>query len=112
MQVRQVIAASLLAVTALGAMSQEIDPGENLQGRSLAAQREKAQALAGAREASGVEAQGAEAVRHAKLGEDAEAAAGKPAPASQHAQDKTRSKVRWDLTRWHLKHKAAASEQG
>ena len=37
MQVRQVIAAALLAVTAVGAMSQEIDPSENLQGKSLAA---------------------------------------------------------------------------
>ena len=39
MQVRQVIAAALLAVTAVGAMSQEIDPSENLQGKSLAAAR-------------------------------------------------------------------------
>ena len=40
MQVRQVIAAALLAVTAVGAMSQEIDRSENLQGKSLAARSE------------------------------------------------------------------------
>jgi hypothetical protein len=38
MQVRQVIAAALLAVTAVGAMAQELDPSETLQGKSLAAQ--------------------------------------------------------------------------
>lgn len=37
MQVRQVLVATLLAATAVGAMSQELDPGETLQARTLAA---------------------------------------------------------------------------
>ena len=44
MQVRNVIAAALLAVTAVGAMAQEIDRSENLQGKSLAAQAQAADA--------------------------------------------------------------------
>ena len=36
MLVRQILVASLLAVTAIGAMSQEIDRSETLQARSLA----------------------------------------------------------------------------
>ncbi len=39
MQVRQIATAALLAVAAAGAMAQEIDPGETLQARSLAARR-------------------------------------------------------------------------
>jgi len=42
MQVRQVLIASLLAIGAAGAMSQEIDPGETLQARSLASRQERA----------------------------------------------------------------------
>ena len=33
MQVRQIVAAALLAATAVGAMSQELDPSETLQAR-------------------------------------------------------------------------------
>ncbi len=113
MNVRQIIAASVLAVTAVAAMSQEIDPGENLQGRSLAAQREKAiQALAQAREASGVEGRSAEVARQAKAGESTEALAVKASPDSQHAKGKTRSKGRFDLTRWHPKYESVGDEQG
>ncbi len=43
MQVRQILASAVLAFTALGAMSQEIDRSESLQGKSVAAQREKIQ---------------------------------------------------------------------
>jgi len=39
MQVRQIITATVLAVAAAGAMAQEIDPGETLQARSLAARQ-------------------------------------------------------------------------
>ena len=42
MQVPQVLIASLLAIGAAGAMSQEIDPGETLQARSLASRQERA----------------------------------------------------------------------
>jgi len=44
MQVRQVLAAALLAVSAAGAMSQELDPSETLQAKNLAAQQAQAQA--------------------------------------------------------------------
>ena len=43
MQVRQILIASVLAATAIGAMSQEIDRGETLQARNLAAQPLKVQ---------------------------------------------------------------------
>jgi hypothetical protein len=45
MQVRQILVASVLALSAAAAMSQEIDASETLQGRSLAAQQAQAQAL-------------------------------------------------------------------
>ncbi len=44
MQVRQVLVAALLAVTAAGAVSQEIDRSETLLGKSLAAQQAQAEA--------------------------------------------------------------------
>ncbi len=113
MQVRQVLIASLLAVTAVGAMSQELDPGETLQGKSLAARREQAaQAHGRTRESEGAEARNPEAARQAKVGEGAEAPAGKAVPDSQHADGKTRSKVRLDLTRWHPAHKPVVGERG
>jgi len=43
MQVRQVLIASLLAIGAAGAMSQEIDPGETLQAKSLASRQDRAE---------------------------------------------------------------------
>ena len=43
MQVRQILIASVLAVSAAAAMSQEIDRSETLQARSLASQRVQAQ---------------------------------------------------------------------
>jgi hypothetical protein len=43
MQVRQVLIASVLAIGAAGAMSQEIDPGETLQARSLASRQDRAE---------------------------------------------------------------------
>lgn len=113
MQVRQVLIASLLAVSAVGAMSQELDPSETLQGKSLAAQREQAaQARARDRESVGAQARNPEAARQAKGGEGAETPAAKAVPDSPQAQGKIRSKVRFDLTRWHPKHKAAVDEQG
>lgn len=96
MQVRQILVASLLAAAAVGAMSQEIDPSETLQGKSLAAQQEKAaQARDGATESAG-----------------AEAPATHVAADSRHAQRKTRAHGRFDLTRWHPTHKAAVGAVG
>ena len=113
MQVRQVLIASLLAVTAVGAMSQELDPSETLQGKSLAAQREQAaQAGDRARQSADADARNPGAARQAKGGEGAETPAAKAVPDSQQAQGKIRSKARLDLTRWHPKHKAVVDEQG
>jgi hypothetical protein len=39
MQVHKILVATVLAASALGAMSQELDPGETLQARNLAAPR-------------------------------------------------------------------------
>lgn len=52
MQVRQVLIASLLAVGAAGAMSQEIDPGETLQAKSLAARQDRAESSVAATRAA------------------------------------------------------------
>jgi hypothetical protein len=82
MQVRQALLASLLAVTAVGAMSQELDPSETLQGKSLAAQREQA---ARARQSAAAETRNLAAAGQAKA-EAANAAAD-----AQVAQARTRA---------------------
>ena len=82
MQVRQALLASLLAVTAVGAMSQELDPSETLQGKSLAARREQA---ARARQSSAAETRNLAAAGQAKA-EAANAAAD-----AQVAQARTRA---------------------
>jgi hypothetical protein len=93
MQVRQVLVASLLAVTAAAAMSQEIDRSETLQGKSLAAQSE--QAAATPRDSASAEAPAAKAASDTKL-----------------AQAKTHSHGRLDLTRWHQARKPVVEAQG
>lgn len=86
MQVRHLLVASLLAVSAAGAMAQEIDRSDTLQGKSLAAQAEKAA--------------------------NAQAPAVKATPDTQLAQAKTHSHGRLDLTRWHPARKAVVEAQG
>ncbi len=93
MQVRQILVASLLAITAVGAMSQEIDRSETLQGKSLAAQAEKAAATS--RASASAEAPAVEAAPDAKL-----------------AQARTHSRGRLDLTRWHPARKPVVEAQG
>ena len=93
MQVRQVLVASLLAISAAAAMSQEIDRSETLQGKSLAAQAEKAAATP-------------------RDSASAETPAVKAAPDTKLAQAKTRSHGRLDLTRWHPARKAVVEAQG
>ena len=58
MQVRQILIASVLAATAIGAMSQEIDRSETLQARNLAAQPLQVQSRREAVGAGAVEADG------------------------------------------------------
>jgi len=111
MQVRQVIAAALLAVTAVGAMSQEIDSSENLQGRSLAA-------AANAADAGRTRASVVAETRNLKadgqlnaVGERADAAAVTVVPQPQLA-GRTRADVKAELAQWRHSHKLVVGELG
>ena len=74
MQVRQIATAALLAVAAAGAMAQEIDPGETLQARSLAARRAQVESSqARTRESVAAQAREEQASRQIKAGELADA---------------------------------------
>ena len=87
MQVRQILVASLLAVTAIGAMSQEIDRSETLQAKTLALQVQPSQGRSRASvvaETRNLEAQGA-----LKVGERADAPVVSPVPVSAYAQGTT-----------------------
>ena len=113
MQVRQALVASLLAVTAIGAMSQEIDRSENLQGKSLAAQQEKAAGAQGrTRESVVAEARNLAAAGQLKVGERAEAPVVDVVPDTQYAQGKTRAEVKAELAQWRATHKLVVGELG
>lgn len=90
MQVRQVLIASILAATAVGAMSQEIDRSETLQARNLASQQVRG-ATTQARERASVvaEAGNVEASAPIKVAEQADTPAVAPVPniswATRHA---------------------------
>jgi hypothetical protein len=110
MQVRQVIAAALLAVTAAGAMAQEIDSSENLQGRSLAA----AQASDAGRSRASVVAETRNLKADGQLnaaGERAEAPAVATVPQNQVA-GRTRADVKAELAQWRQSHKLVVGERG
>ena len=110
MQVRQVIAAALLAVTAVGAMSQEIDPSENLQGKSLAA----AQAANAGRTRESVVAETRNLKADGQLsavGERADAPAVTVVPQTQLA-GRTRADVKADLAQWRQSHQLVVGERG
>jgi hypothetical protein len=109
MQVRQVIAAALLAVTAVGAMSQEIDPSENLQGRSLAAA--KSQASERSRESVVAETRNLQAEGKLKVGETANAPVVNVVPQTQYA-GRTRADVKAELAQWRQSHKMTVGELG
>ena len=110
MQVRQVIAAALLAVTAVGAMSQEIDRSETLQAKSLAAQQ--AQAAGRTRESVVAETRNLQADGQLKaVGEKAEAPAVKVVPQTQYA-GRTRADTKAELAQWRKSHKLAVGELG
>lgn len=81
MQVRQILIATVLAASAVGAMSQEIDRSETLQARTLASQQAQAQPQAGlTREAVVAEARAAEASGQVNVGERADGLAVDAAP--------------------------------
>jgi len=113
MQVRQVIAAALLAVTAVGAMSQEIDPSENLQGRNLAAQAAQAdRAASRTRESVVAETRNLQADGQLKaVGERADATPVAVVPQQQHA-GRTRADVKAELATWLQTHKLVAGDRG
>ncbi len=109
MQVRQAIAAALLAVTAVGAMSQELDPSDTLQGKSLAAQaaqsgRTRAAVVA---ETRNLQAEGQLKV----VGEKAEGPAVNVVPQTQTA-GRTRADAKAELAQWRRTHKLAVGELG
>ena len=75
MQVRQMLVASLLVVAGAGAMAQEIDPGETLQSKSLAARQPSSEATPAPARATGIsQGRAAEAAGQEKVGELADAA--------------------------------------
>jgi hypothetical protein len=110
MQVRQVIAAALLTVTAVGAMAQEIDRAETLQGKSLAAAQ--AGSAARTRESVVAELRNLQADGQLKaVGERADDAVVPVVPQSQYA-GRTRADVKSELAQWRQSHKLAVGERG
>jgi uncharacterized membrane-anchored protein YjiN (DUF445 family) len=110
MQVRQVIAAALLAVTAVGAMSQEIDRAETLQGKSLAA----AQADNAGRSRASVVAELRNLQADGQLkavGERAEDSA-VPVVTQTEVAGRTRADVKAELAQWRQTHKLVVGERG
>ena len=109
MQVRQVVAAALLAVTAVGAMSQELDPSETLQARNIAA----AQAATAARTRNSVVAETRNLKSEGQLnavGERADAPAVAVVPDSQAGR--TRADVKSELAQWRQSHPLVVGERG
>src|SRR4051812_19023538 len=109
MQVRQFVAAALLAVTAVGAMSQELDPGETLQARNLAA----AQAATASRTRDSVVAETRNLKAEGQLkaiGERADAPTVAAVPESQAGR--TRADVKAELAQWRQTHQLVVGERG
>ncbi len=112
MQVRQAIAAALLAVTAVGAMSQELDPSETLQGKSLAAQAAQAAQSGRTRAAVVAETRNLQADGQLKtVGEKAEGPAVDVVPPTRTAGH-TRADTKAELAQWRRTHKLAVGELG
>jgi hypothetical protein len=90
MQVRQLLIASLLAIGAAGAMSQEIDRGETLQAKSLASRQDRAESSVAATRATVVaQSRDAQALSQTTAGERAN---GGPAAAAPN--------ISW--AKWHV----------
>ena len=109
MQVRQIVAAALLAVTAVGAMSQELDPSETLQARNIAA----AQATTASRTRNSVVAETRNLKAEGQLaaiGERADAPTVAAVPESQARR--TRADVKAELAQWRQSHKLVVGERG
>jgi hypothetical protein len=109
MQVRQVVAAALLAVTAVGAMSQELDPSETLQARNIAA----AQAATAARTRNSVVAETRNLKADGQLGAVGERAEAPVVAAVPDAQShRTRADVKAELAQWRQAHPLVVGERG
>ncbi|MCK9688889.1 DUF4148 domain-containing protein [Scleromatobacter humisilvae] len=112
MQVRQVIAAALLAVTAVGAMSQEIDRSENLQGKSLAAAAAQADNAGRTRASVVAETRNLKADGQLNaVGERADAPVVTVVPQTQMA-GRTRADVKAELAQWRQTHKLVVGDLG
>jgi putative intracellular protease/amidase len=113
MQVRQVIAAALFVVTAVsasGAMAQEIDRAETLQAKSLASQQ--VSAAQRTRESVRAETRNLQAAGQLQaVGERADAIAVPAAPEATYAQ-RTRADVKAELAQWRSTHKLVVGERG
>jgi hypothetical protein len=110
MQVRQLIASALLALTAVGAMAQEIDRNETLQGKSLAS-AQAADAGRG-RESVVAETRNLQADGQLKaVGERADASAVAVVPQATYA-GRSRAEVKADLAQWRQTHQLVVGERG
>jgi uncharacterized protein involved in exopolysaccharide biosynthesis len=110
MQVRQIVAAALLAASAIGAMAQEIDRSETLQAKNLAAQQEAAASRSS--ESVRAETRNLQAAGQlSTVGERADAPVVPAAPAAP-AVGLTRAQVKAELAQWRLTHKQEFGERG
>jgi hypothetical protein len=109
MKANQFLAASLLGISALGVMAQEIDPSENLQARTLAAA--KAAQSERTRAAVVAETRNAQAAGELKVvGDRAEAPVSANERTAVAQRQKTRAEVRAELTAWNATHKQVVGE--
>ena len=110
MQVRQVVAAALFAVTAVGAMAQEIDRSETLQAKSLASAQ--ASSADRTRESVVAETRNLQADGQLKaVGERADASAVAVVPQAANV-GRTRADVKAELAQWRQTHKLVVGELG
>lgn len=111
MQVRNLIAAALLAATAVGAMAQEIDRSETLQAKSLASQAQTSN-TGRTRESVVAETRNLKAAGELNaVGERADATAVAVVPQTQYV-GRTRADVKAELAQWRQTHKMVVGDLG
>ncbi len=109
MKANRFFVASLLGISVLGVMAQEIDPSENLQARTLAAA--KAAQSERTRAAVVAETRNAQATGELKVvGDRAEAPVSANDTTAVAQRQKTRAEVRAELTAWNATHKQVVGE--
>ncbi len=102
MQVRHVIAAALLSVSAVSAMSQELDPSHD---RTFTASRTRESVKA---ETRNLQAQG----ELKAVGETADAPVVAVVPTPSAERELTRAEVKAELATWRASHKVRVGELG